>query len=251
MAATAIRLRGPDPGAIEVRHRGDLLHLDIAATEEQTMETLDAIRGRKSIRAFLPQPVPKALIAQVLEAGRWAPSGVNRQQWRVTVATGERLEVLREALVQRAREREPRAPSYGGTLPEVRRRTEGLVADLGRLAERLGKPLWEFVVLGSYRLYDAPVAVVVSHAGGSSGNVPPFVTTMLLAAHDLGLGTCWLGYPLSERDLWHQFLEIPQEETISAIVALGYPDPDSPANAYRSPRDDLDAFVRWVGFDEE
>ena len=74
------------------------------------METLEAIRGRKSIRAFLDKPVPKDVIAQVLEASRWAPSGVNRQQWRVTVAAGERCRTLAERLVERARERKPGTP---------------------------------------------------------------------------------------------------------------------------------------------
>ena len=72
---------------------------------------------------------------------------------------------------------------------------------------------------------------------------------MLLAAQALGLATCWLGYPLVDSDLIQQVLEIPEQERISAVVALGYPDPDSPANEYRSPRDELGAFVRWVGFD--
>jgi len=212
------------------------------------MDTLDAIRARTSIRAFLPTPVPQELIAQVLEASRWAPTGVNRQRWRVTVAGGETCRTLAERLVERAREREPRTPSYGGEDPDVRRRTEALVADLTTLAGRVDKSLWEFVIAGSYGLYDAPVAVVVSQVGAGGTDVSSFVTTLLLAAHALGLGTCWLGYPLSYRDVLHEVLGIPEEERISAVVALGYPDPDSPANDYRSPRDELDVFVRWVGF---
>lgn len=216
------------------------------------METLEAIRGRKSIRAYLDKPVPKEIIAQVLEASRWAPSGVNRQQWRVTVVTGERCKTLAKRLVERAREREPNTPGSGaGGPPDVSRRMVALRADLTRIAQSLGQSLWEFVVLGSYRLYDAPVVVVVSHPGRRGGDIPQFVTTMLVAAHDLGLGTCWLGYPLSYSDLIRQVLEIPDEEQIGAVVALGYPDPDSPANAYRSPRDEPEDFVRWVGYDQD
>ena len=213
------------------------------------METLEAIRGRKSIRAFLPKPVPKDVIAKVLEASRWAPTAVNRQQWWVTVATGDRCRTLADRLAERAREREPGASGASGAPPEVRRRVTALRADLAEIAESLGQSRWEFVVLGSYRLYDAPVVVVVSHPGKRGGDVSQFVTTMLLAAHDQGLGTCWLGYPLSYSDLIRQVLDIPEEERISAVVALGYPDPDSPANAYRSPRDELEAFVRWVGYE--
>ena len=213
------------------------------------METIDVIRGRKSTRAFLPQPVPQDLISQVLEASRWAPTASNRQQWRVTVATGERCKALADRLVDRARAQEPGVPSAAGAPADADRRVEGLRADLARMGERLGQSLWEFVVLGSYRLYDAPVVVVVSHPGRRGSDVPQFVATMLLAAYDLGLGTCWLGYPLSYANLIHEVLEIPEEDKIGAVVALGYPDPDSPANAYRSPREGPETFVRWVGFD--
>ena len=213
------------------------------------METLEAIRGRKSIRAFLPKPVPKDVIAQVLEASRWAPTGVNRQQWRVTVVTGDKCRTLAGRLVERAREREPGTPGGTGAPPEVQKRIDALRADLAQIAETLGQSLWEFVVLGSYRLYDAPVVVVVSYPGKRGADVSQFVTTMLIAAHDLGLGTCWLGYPLSYSDLIREVLDIPEGERLGAVVALGYPDPDSPANAYRSPRDELDTFVRWVGFE--
>jgi nitroreductase len=213
------------------------------------METLEAIRGRKSIRAFLPRAVPKDVIAQVLEASRWAPTGVNRQQWCVTVVSGEKRKTLAARLVERAREREPGTPGDTGAPPEVQRRVDVLRADLTQIAQSLGQSLWEFVVLGSYRLYDAPVVVVVSYPGECGTDVSQFVTTMLIAAHDLGLGTCWLGYPLSYSDLIREVLEIPEEERLGAVVALGYPDPVSPANAYRSPRDELETFVRWVGFE--
>jgi nitroreductase len=213
------------------------------------METLAAIHERKSIRAFLQEPVPKELIAEILEASRWAPSGSNRQPWQVTVATGETCRTLAERLAARCYERHPGSPGAGDAPADMDSQVAGLRADLEAIAVRMGQSLWEFVVAGSYRLYDAPVVVVVSNPNGRGGDVAPFVTTMLLAAHDLGLGTCWLGYPLAEGSLIREMLGIPEEERIRAVVALGYPDPDAPANAYRSPRDEVSSMVRWVGFD--
>jgi nitroreductase len=213
------------------------------------METLAAIHERKSIRAFLQKPVPKELIAEILEASRWAPSGSNRQPWQVTVATGETCRALAERLVARCYERRPGSLGAGSAPADMDSRVAALRADLEAIAARGGQSLWEFVVAGSYRLYDAPAVVVVSNPSGRGGDVAPFVTTMLLAAHDLGLGTCWLGYPLAEAALIREMLAIPEEERVRAVVALGYPDPDAPANAYRSPRDEITSFVRWVGFD--
>jgi nitroreductase len=74
---------------------------------------------------------------------------------------------------------------------------------------------------------------------------------MLLAAHDLGLGTCWLGYPLGGADVIREALGIPEEEHLRAVVALGYPDWDSPANGFRTSRDEVKDLCRWVGFEEE
>ena len=213
------------------------------------MEALEVIRGRKSTRAFLPNPVPKEIIAQVLDAGRGAPSGSNGQRWRVTVAAGTTCETLAGQLAERARARKPRTPGSTGPSAGVSPTVISLRADLARIAQGLGQSFWDFVVVGSNGLYGAPVVVVVSHPGKRRGDTSQFVTTMLLAAHDLGLGACWLGYPLVDSDLIRQILEIPEKERISAVVALGYPDPDSPANAYRSPRNELETFVRWVGFD--
>jgi len=213
------------------------------------METLAAIRGRKSIRAFLPKPVPKDAIAQILEASRWAPSGSNRQPWRVTVATGERCRALADRLVERCRERQPGLPGSASGSADLDSRVAALRADLEEIAARKGKSLWEFVVVGSYGLYDAPVVVVVSNPADRGGDVAPFVTTMLLAAHDLGVGSCWLGYPAGEGELIQELLAIPEGERVRAVVALGYADPDAPANAYRSPRDEIASLVRWVGFD--
>jgi nitroreductase len=212
------------------------------------MQTLEAIHGRRSVRAYLPTPVPKKVIAQILDASRWAPSGSNRQGWRVTVVTGETRQALADRLAARAKERQPHLSGTDDAPSQVAGRVTALRAGLGRAAEALGQTMWEFVVLGSYRFFDAPVVVIVSHHGARA-DVSPFVTTMLLAAHDLGLGTCWLGYPLGASDTIREMLDIPEEEHIRAVVALGYPDPDSPANAFRSSRDEVEDFCRWVGFD--
>jgi len=214
------------------------------------MQTLDAIKGRTSIRAFLPTPIPQETIAQLLDAARWAPSGSNRQNWRVTVATGAPLQRLVERMDERVRRHQPDMSNAAKEKPEVRQGLQTLRAGLTELAEAQGKSLWEFIVRGSYRFFDAPVMLAVSHRGQNAANVATFVTTMLLAAHDMGLGTIWLGYPLGASDLIVEELGIPEDEKVRAIVALGYPDPGSPAATFRSSRDEVETCTRWVGFEE-
>ena len=55
------------------------------------MEVTEAIRNRKSTRAFMPKPVDREIITSILECARWAPSGVNSQPWQVAVVTGDTM----------------------------------------------------------------------------------------------------------------------------------------------------------------
>jgi len=215
------------------------------------METCEAIRGRRSIRAFLPQAVPREVIERVLEVSRWAPSGRNRQPWRVTVATGPARDALVTRMLERARARQVEIGAMQNELPEVRAHWEHLRELFASAAEALGLSLWEFLMAGSYGFYGAPVVLIVSSlSGGHPGaEVAPFITTLLLAAHDQGLGTCWLGMPLSYPDIIREELGIPEEEKLAGALALGYPDLASPANGFRSERAKVESFTRWVGFD--
>jgi len=71
------------------------------------LELEEAIRGRRSVRAYTAEPVPIELVRKVLEAGAWAPSAKNGQQWRFTVLTGESkrklIEAMREGLDETAK----------------------------------------------------------------------------------------------------------------------------------------------------
>jgi nitroreductase len=213
-----------------------------------------AIRDRRSIRAFHDRPVSKETLVSLLETSRWAPSAVNNQPWLLTVATGDTRQQLEARLIERVKAGgESLEGRYPDNVPEeVLRRREELLAGIAKVGEESGIPVQE-LLLGSYRFYGAPVVIVVSYDSRLSDSTPAgvvaFVTTMLLAAHDIGLGTCWLGMPLAYPETIRGTLQIPDSQKIAAVVALGYPDPDSGINKFRSSRDHLDAFVTWIGFD--
>jgi len=218
------------------------------------MELQEAVQGRRSVCAFLDKPVSKKTLMSLFETSRWAPSAVNSQPWLLTVATGDKRQELEARLIERVK---AGGDSLEGRYPEdvpdeVLRRREELLAGIARVADESGIPVQE-LLFGSYRFYGAPVVIVVSY-DARMGDSPPagvvaFVTTMLLTAHDMGLGTCWLGMPLAYPEIIRETLEIPDSQKIAAVVALGYPDPNSGINRFRSSRDDLDAFVTWIGFD--
>jgi nitroreductase len=216
------------------------------------METMQAIRGRRSVRAYTADPVPRQVIAQVLDAAHWAPSGSNRQRWRVTVLAGPGLRALADELEARGRARAG-AESASPTPAQPPRRegpAQRLWEGLEQVAQAAGSSARELVTMGSLRFFDAPVVILVSSPGEGTGDVPQFVTTLMLAAHDVGLGTCWLGIPMAHADAIVEAAGIPADEHLAAVVSLGYPDPGAAINSFRSTREDLDSFVRWVGLDD-
>lgn len=209
------------------------------------MQLLDAIKGRTSIRAFRPDAVSREQLTQLLDIARWAPSGSNRQPWRVSVVTGGALESWRAELLARL---EAQAWTPERIAAMDRRIREGSLAELASLIEP--ESPYALLYRGSIALYDAPVAIVLSHPGGEGAHRPDaisaFVTTMMLAAHEMGLGTCWLGFVMAHRDLVRQYAQIPEGEVPAAVVALGWPDTEAPQHPFRSPREPVDAFTRWV-----
>jgi nitroreductase len=219
-------------------------------TKEWKMETIETIRGRTSVRAFLPRPVSRETITRLLEISRWAPSGSNRQTWRVTVAMGAPHDTLVARLLERTRARQAEAPARGSEEPAAPRNRERLMEQIAGAAQALGLSLREFLMTGSYSFYGAPVALIVSTVGAGPADVAPFITTLLLAAHDEGLGTCWLGMPLAYPEIIREALAIPEEWKLAGAVALGYPDLASPANGFRSERSEVEAFTHWVGLEE-
>ncbi len=216
------------------------------------MDTCEAIRTRRSTRAFLPQPVPREVIERVLEVSRWAPSGRNRQPWQVTVAAGTARDALVARILERARERHVEIGAMQAESPEVQAHWQRLREMFERAAEAMGISLWEFLMAGSYGFYGAPVVIAISSvsSGHAGAEVAPFITTLLLAAHDQGLGTCWLGMPLAYPDIIREELGIPEEHKLAGVLALGYADLASPANGFRSARAEVESFTRWIGFED-
>jgi nitroreductase len=64
------------------------------------VDLVEAIKSRKSIRGYKPDPVPEKVLEELLDVGRWSPSGVNAQSWEFVVLTGEVLEAVKRANVE-------------------------------------------------------------------------------------------------------------------------------------------------------
>lgn len=177
---------------------------------------LRTIRERRSLRRYQDRAVAIGLIEQVIEAGTWAPSAHNRQPWRFAVLqsfeTKERLALAMGARLRSDLERD--------FVPE-----QVIAKDVSRSYERLtSAPVLIVVCLSmvdmdvykdARRNHNEYVMAVQGTAMAGQN--------ILLAAHENGLGACWMCAPLFCPDLVQATLELPEDWQAQGIISLGYP----------------------------
>jgi nitroreductase len=219
------------------------------------MEFDEVIRGRRSIRAYKPDPVPDATVREILDEARWAPSWRNTQSWEIWVVRGEPLERFKEAFRRAADEQEPSRPDLPATAewPGVcSARTTALMRSRAETLEAAGEPSDPSTALARMGdLFGAPCLLVFgfdeclaeAYAGFDMGLL---VQSVCLAARAKGLGTCIVAtmvrYPQILRDL----LPGADGKRFVVSVTLGYPDLESAANTFERSRAPLDELVTWV-----
>lgn len=223
------------------------------------MSVSEAIDSRMSCRAFLPTPVSGALIRELLEAGKRAPSGGNVQPWHVYVVAGEPLDELRAII----RAKLPEQPMGEGseynmyppnmTEPYRSRRFkcgEDLYATIGiERADRAGR-LAQFA--RNFDFFGAPAAMffAIDRQMGADqwSDVGMFMQSLMLLARERGLHTC----AQEAWSLWYrtlgEFLEFPPELMLFCGLAIGYRDESAPINRLRTDRASLQEFVSFRGF---
>ena len=222
-------------------------------------ETL--VRTRRSVRGYKPDPVPRRVIEEVIEIAKGAPSSMNTQPWHVHVLTGAPLdEVRRRNTEMMLAGAEPRRDivthaAYEGV---HRQRQVDIAIDLFSAMgiQRHDKVMRQDWVLRGYRQFDAPVSLVLTYDRVlDPGMTAPFDLGALsygicLAAWSRGLGTVVNGQGITRSDIVREVAAIPEDEVIMTCIAMGYPDDDFPANGVKSRRENLDRFVRFVGFED-
>ncbi len=202
-----------------------------------------AITERHSTRLFLrDEPVPRELVTEALELAVQAPSNSNIQPWQVVFASGPARDRLVEALLEEADAGAPKVPPLPEEFDHFRR-------DLGALLYgTMGVPRHDvearrIAVRRNWEFFRAPLAgVVCMHRDldyVDALGVGMFLQTLMLALTARGLGSCVqvsiAGYP----DTLREELGIGDEMRVLCGLAIGYPDPDFPANALDVPRNPL------------
>lgn len=161
------------------------------------MDAMDAIKGRRSVRAYEARPVPAELIEQIIDAARLAPTANNLQPWEFIVITE----------------------------PDARRKIADLtdwgkfIADSGACVAVYAKPVKHYLEDGSAA-----------------------IENILVAAHALGLGTCWVaGYGKDYGEPIGKMLGVPDGYKLVGLISLGYPAERPAAHDKR----DLSDVLHW------
>ena len=221
------------------------------------MNVSEAVGKRISVRAFKPDPVPGAVIREILEFAQRAPSGGNLQPWRVYAVAGEPLVELKaraQATLAAGLEK-PEYEVYPADLwdPFRTRRFvcgEDLYASIGIPREDKASRLRQ---LGkNVELFGAPVGLFFTldrKLGYPQwADVGMFMQTVMLLATERGLDTCaqefWARLPKTVGD----FLNLPDEQMLFSGMAVGHRDESAPINDWRTRRDPFEAVMEMRGF---
>lgn len=216
------------------------------------MSVSDAVRARKSVRAFLPDPVDNQQLAELLELAARAPSGGNVQPWRIYVVNGAAMERFRAFIAERPPE-EPEYHIYPPGLWEPYRTNrfalgEAMYATIGIAREDKAGRLAQFAKNRDF--FGAPAAIFcfIDRRMGPPqwSDLGMFLQTFMLLAREAGLDTCpqefWAAYPKSV----HEFVGAPEEEMLFCAVAVGHADWSHPINTLQSERMPLDQWCRFL-----
>ncbi|MFO8010231.1 MAG: nitroreductase [Dehalococcoidia bacterium] len=222
------------------------------------MDVLEAIRYRKSIRGYRPDPVPRELLEKVMELAIRSPSAENGQPWEITVVTGEPLENIKNENTEKLKAKDPFSPEVSMHLHKgiYKQRHMALAAELYGLMgisreDREKRAAW---VQRGFRFYDAPAAIILSADDSLDESPTQFdlgclTQTICLSALGYGLGTCIAGQGVLYPEVARKHTGIPASSRIVMSIAIGYPDPDFPANKLDSSREPLENTTAWLGFD--
>jgi len=216
------------------------------------MDLFQAMRERKSLRAFKPDPLPRENIEELLRLTLHAPSAINLQPWEFIVVAGQEKERLSRRLIKAYREKQISCgPGAVKPLPKTYgKRGAKTLTEMKVFFEEMKANPDQYINEGSCQFYGAPAAILICLDDAFSKarfvDIGVILGYLLLAAHDLGLGTCPIGLITAYEDEIKEFLNIPENKNVVIGVALGYPDPESPINRFKSSRDDFGKMVRWI-----
>lgn len=225
----------------------------------EQMDIFTALQSRRSVRGFLPTPVQRETVDSILRLASRSPSASNTQPWRVHVCGGEVRERLSRALLELhdaggaghqedyiyypPNWREPYLGLRRALGKSLYRLLEIAKGDMQAMSRQYGR---------NYEFFGAPVGLffTIERDLGQSAwlDLGMFLHGVMIAARGYGLDTCPQQAFARYHRVIREHLNIPDSQIVVCGMALGYADPDEPANLLVTERAPVASFARFSSF---
>ncbi len=210
------------------------------------MNVSDAVIERRSVRGFLDKEVPLEVLKELALRSARAATGGNIQPWHIDIVTGAKMDELKAIMRCKLERREKETPGYDIYPREMTEATKKRTFQIGEIMYgHLGIPREDKAARAqwfarNFQFFGAPAAffVTVDRRMGPPqwADLGMYLQNLMLLAVEKGLATCpqecWAVYPNTVEG----FLGTPAERMLFCGVAIGYEDPEEPANRTRAPR---------------
>ncbi|MDO9439076.1 nitroreductase [Hydrogenophaga sp.] len=212
------------------------------------------LEGRASCRAFRPEPVPQAVIEQILHMAQRTASWCNTQPWQLTITRGDGTERFRQAL-QAAVQISAVAPDFSWPrryegVYDARRRASGSAYYQACGVAPGDRTASQAISLRNVAFFDAPHVVIVSTAANLGAyaaiDCGAYVGQFMLAAHSLGVACVAQAALAARPHVVRDHFALPPDQHIVCGISFGYADTAHPANRFRTERAPLSQSVHWV-----
>jgi nitroreductase len=217
----------------------------------------EVLRGRRSVRAFKPDPLPRETVMEILSAASTAPSNSNTQPWQVHVVGGQVKQALGEALVAAFRDNTaPPSPHFPDPLPSefgnrqsdfARRYYECLGIERDDAGGRALQTQRNFSFFG------APGGLIFTIDSRLTRyswlDLGLFVQNVMIAAQARGVATCPQVSFVRFHDVVATHLRLPPGQVTACGMSMGWGDARAEVNRMGMPRERVQDFVRFSGFD--
>lgn len=214
------------------------------------------VRARRSVRGFLPDPIPEPTLRAVFELAQRAPSNCNVQPWRCYVASGATRDKVREGLLARVDAGVPPSFEFAGDAGNAfagdyrRLQIECAVALYSEMGVARDDRAGRFrAARRNFELFDAPHVVFIgmlrSFGIQVALDVGAYLQTLMLAMTAHGIASCPQGSLRNYPDLVRELFDVPEEIGILCGISFGYEDPAVAANRTRVGREPLETNVTF------
>jgi nitroreductase len=221
----------------------------------------EVILGRRSIRGYKPDPVPRALVEEILRLAMRAPSSMNTQPWNFHVITGAALDRIRAGNSERMLAGVPQSREFRTGQGFGGRHRERQIGVAKQLFSAMGiarddterRQDW---VMRGFRQFDAPVCVIITYdreladSDDTAFDCGGVANALVNAAWSRGLGAVINSQGIMQSPVVREHAGIPGDQVIMKSIALGWPDETFQANAVISERKSVDEAAVFVGFQD-